>query len=124
MFPWKRFHVLTTVGTGAYSSAVFRRRRFAEVIGRQLELFEREHAGLIRECAEAERSYDRAPRDEAEERYGDYLDLVETATELLAELRDNFAATLDADAAEEYEAAFNHAVLKRFPRFALEIEDT
>ena len=124
MFPWKRFHVLTTVGTGAYSSAVFRRRRFADVVSRQLDLFAREEAGLIADCEKAERAYDRAARDEAEERYGDYLDLVETATELLAELRDNFAATLDADAAEEYEAAFNHAVLKRFPRFALEIEDT
>jgi hypothetical protein len=31
--------------------------------------------------------------------------------------------TLDADAAEEYEQAFNRAVLKRFRRFALEIED-
>ena len=99
-------------------------RRFGDVIDAQLDLFEREHAELIRDCVRAEDAYDDAPRDEAEERYGDYLDLVETGTELLAELRDNFAATLDADAAEEYEAAFNHAVLKRFPRFALQIEDT
>ena len=102
---------------------MFRRRRFAEVIGRQLELFEREHAGLIRECAEAERSYDRAPRDEAEERYGDYVDLVETGTEALADLRDHFAATLAEEAAEEYEGEFNRAVAKRLPRFALEIEN-
>jgi hypothetical protein len=99
------------------------RRRFDDVIGRQLELFEREHAGLLRECAEAERAYDRAPRDEAEERYGDYADLVETGTELLAELRDNYAAALDEDVADEYEAEFTRAVLKRLPRFALELED-
>jgi hypothetical protein len=94
------------------------------VIERQLDLFEREHAALIQEVEAAEDAYDRAGRDEAEERYGDYLDLVETATEELAELRDNYAASLDDDTAREYEDSFNRAVLRRFPRFALEIEDT
>ena len=93
------------------------------MISRQLELFEREQANLIHECEEAERAYDRAPREEAEERYGDYVDLVETGTELLADLRDNYAQTLDEDAADEYEQAFNRAVQKRLPRFALEIEN-
>ena len=100
-----------------------RRARFADVIARQLDLFEREHRGLIEDCIAAERAYDEADRDEAEERYGDYVDLVETGTELLAELRDNLAATLDDDAADEYDAEFNRAVLKRLRRFALEIED-
>ena len=81
------------------------RRRFADVVSRQLDLFEREHAGLIADCAAAERAYDRADRSEAEERYGDYVDLVETATELLADLRDGYASTLEDEAAEEYEAA-------------------
>jgi hypothetical protein len=102
---------------------MFRRGRFADVISRQLDLFERENRGLIDDCKAAERAYDRADRDEAEERYGDYMDLVETGTELLADLRDHFAATLDEDAADEYEAAFNRAVAKRLPRFALEIEN-
>ena len=93
------------------------------MIDRQLDLFERNHAGLIRDAAAAEAAYDGAERDEAEERYGDYLDLVETGTELLAELRDNFASTLGDAAAEEYEDAFNRAVAKRLPRFALEIGD-
>jgi len=100
-----------------------RRARFAEVIDRQLDLFAREHRGLIEDCLAAEQSYNRADRDEAEERYGDYVDLVETGTELLAGLRDNLSSTLEDDAAEEYEEAFNRAVLKRFRRFALEIED-
>ena len=100
-----------------------RRERFADVIDRQLDLFEREQRGLIDDCVAAERAYNRAPREEAEERYGDYVDLVETGTELLAELRDNFASTLDEETAEEYEDSFNRAVLKRVPRFALEIED-
>lgn len=99
------------------------RPRFADLIKRQLDLFEREHRGLIEDCLEAERAYVSAPRDESEERYGDYLDLVETGTELLADLRDNFSSTLDEDAAEEYEHSFNRGVAKRFRRFALEIEE-
>ena len=99
------------------------RRRFDDVISRQLDLFEREHAGLIRDCIAAERAYDRAERSEAEERYGDYVDLVETATELLADLRDGYVSTLEGRAADEYETTFNRAVLKRLPRFALEIEN-
>jgi hypothetical protein len=97
-----------------------RDERFADLIGRQLDLFERDEAALIAECEEAERAYDAAGRDEAEERYADYLDLVETGTELLAGLRDNFASTMDEEAAEEYEEAFNRAVVKRLPRFAIE----
>jgi hypothetical protein len=100
-----------------------RRARFSELIERQLDLFEREQRGLIDDCIAAENAYNRAEREEAEERYGDYVDLVETGTEVLADLRDNFASTLDDDAAEEYEHAFNRAVARRFRRFALEIED-
>ena len=102
---------------------MLRRRRFAEVIARQLDLFERDHAGLLRDCAAAEEAYDRADRDEAEERYGDYLDLVDTGAELLAELRDGFAQTLAEDVAAEYELAFNRAVAKALPRFAVAIGD-
>jgi hypothetical protein len=102
---------------------VFRRRRFADVIATQLDLFVQEHADVLRECEEAERAYDTAPRDEAEERYGDYVDVVETGTELLADLRDHFAATLDEETSEAYEDEFNRAVLRRLPRFALEIEN-
>ena len=101
---------------------MFRRRRFAEVISRQLDLFERDEADLIRQCVEAERRYDRAGRDEAEELFGEYQDLVESGTEALAELRWTYAATLDEDAAEEYELAFNQAVRKRLPRFGSEID--
>jgi hypothetical protein len=102
---------------------VLRRRRFSEVISRQLDLFERDHAELIHESEVAERAYDRGGRDDAEERFGDYQDVVETATEILADLRDNFAASLDEDVADDYEAEFNRAVAKRLPRFSLEIEN-
>ena len=96
---------------------------FEDVIRRQLDLFEDEHADLIADCDAAERAYDAAGRDEAEERYGEYAELVETGTEELASFRDNFASAMTASAAEEYEAEFNRAVLDRLPRFALEIED-
>ncbi len=99
------------------------RRRFGDVIRRQLDLFVRDHRGLIDDCVAAERAYNESDRDEAEERYGDYVDLVETGTEILAEIRDSFARTLDEETAGEYEAAFNRAVVKRLPRFALEIEN-
>ena len=96
---------------------------FEDVIRRQLDLFESDHADLIAECEEAERAYDAADRDEAEERYGEYVDLVETGTEELAALRDHFASTMTAEAAIVYQAEFNSAVLARLPRFALEIEE-
>jgi hypothetical protein len=100
------------------------RARFADLIRRQLDLFERDEAALIAECEQAERAYDAADREEAEERYSEYLDLVETGTDLLADLRDTFALTMDEEAAGEYEQAFNRAVADRLPRFALEIENS
>jgi len=100
-----------------------RRGRFSDVIARQLDLFVRDNLELLEACDEAERAYDRAERDGAAELYGDYQELVEDGTEILAGLRDNFASTLDEDAAEEYGAAFNRAVVKQLPRFGLEIED-
>ena len=99
-------------------------RRFAELIARQLDLFVRDNLELLEACDEAERAYDRAGREEAEERFGDYQELVETGTKILADLRDNFASTLDETAADDYEDAFNRAVVKRLPRFGLEIENT
>ena len=93
------------------------------MIARQLALFREEQAELIRDCDEAEDAYNLAGRDEAEERYGEYVDLVESGTELLADLRDAYAATLDEDAADAYTEAFNRAVQKELPRFGLEVEN-
>ena len=102
---------------------MFRRKRFADLISRQLDLFEREHAGVIAEAETRLDAYNRADRDEAEELYGDYVDAVETGTEVLADIRWSFWKTLDDDTAEAYEAEFNRAVAKRFPRFGFEIEN-
>jgi hypothetical protein len=98
--------------------------RFSDVIRRQLDLFEVDQRALIEDVETALQKYNQAGRDEAEARYEEYLDLVETGTEELAALRDHFAAPMDEEAEEEYEAEFNRAVAKRLPRFALEIEDS
>jgi len=103
---------------------IFRRGRFTDVIARQLDVFAAdEQAGLLEEVRDAKRNYDRAERDDAEESYGDYVDVVEAATEALAEMRWAFARTLDEEAAEEYETAFNRAVQKRWPPLGLEIDN-
>ena len=99
------------------------RKRFGDLIERQLDLFAEDNAELLEQIEEAEQAYDDAARDEAEERFGEYSDLVLQGTEALADIRDSYAQTLDEAAAEEYEAAFNFAVLRRFPPFALEIEE-
>jgi hypothetical protein len=97
--------------------------RFAELIERQLDLFEQEDADFLDRVDEAEREYDRADREDAEEAFGRFQELVEHGTEALAELRDAYARTLDPDAAEEYVAEFNAAVHRRLPRFGLEIDE-
>jgi len=102
---------------------MFRRARFRDVISRQLDVFAEDEAdGLLAEVREAKLSYDRADRGEAEEAYGDYVDVVEAATEALADMRDRFKQTLDEGTAETYEAEFNRAVKKRWPPFGLEID--
>ena len=97
-------------------------RPFADLVSRQLDLFAAENAGLVGDVEAALAAYNRAPRDEAEERYGDFLDLVETGTDELIELRENYASSLDVDAAEDYRAVFNDAVRRRLPRFGLEVD--
>jgi uncharacterized Ntn-hydrolase superfamily protein len=100
---------------------VFRRARFAKVIDAQLDLFVQDHPDVIDEAKERLDAYNRAGRDEAEELYGDYVDAVETGTEILADLRDYYARTLDEP--DVYCLEFNRAVAKRMPAFALEIEN-
>jgi hypothetical protein len=102
---------------------VIRRGRFRDPISRQLDLFLEEQAELVLDCEQALARYNAADRDDAEELYGDYVDLVESATEILADMRDRYARALDDDAAEVYEAEFNRAVAKRLPRFSLELEN-
>ena len=100
---------------------LFRRDRFADVVERQLDLFVADHGDLLGECDAALRAYDASGADGAEALYERYRDLVETGEEALAELRDGYAAGLEADAAEEYETSFARIAHKRLPRFAADL---
>jgi len=100
---------------------MFRRRRYAQVIDSQLRLFEREHQDVIVDVRDRLTAYNRAGRDQAEELYGDYVDAVETGTEILADLRDHYARTVDDP--DAYCAEFNRTVARRLPTFSLEIEN-
>jgi hypothetical protein len=100
-----------------------RRSPFSDVIARQLDLFVEDEADLLEECREKYRLYERADREDREEAYGDFVDVVEAATEVLADMRDRFSGTLDEDAAGVFEDTFNRAVRKRWPELGLEIEN-
>jgi hypothetical protein len=91
------------------------RRRFADLVSRQLDVFaEDEAGGLLAEVREMKEKYDAAGREDAEEAYGDYMDVVDAVKDALADMRDRFARTLDGDAAAEYEPVFERAARKRW----------
>ena len=102
---------------------IFRRGRFGAVISTQLDLFEQDYSYVVEEVRERLEAYNAAEREEAEELYGDYVDAVETGTELLADMRDAYARTLPEGDDERYEREFNAAVAHRLTPFALEIEN-
>jgi len=102
---------------------MFRRSRFAAVIDTQLDLFLRENTEVLDDVAARLEAYNAAERDEAEELYGDYVDAVETGTEILADVRDHYAASLEEADGERFVADFNQAVARRLPTYALEIEN-
>jgi hypothetical protein len=101
---------------------IFRRKRFGEVIARQLGFFAEDDADLLKDVGDALETYNRADRDEAEELYGDYQLTIEAATDRLAELRDTYARTLDDP--DQYVEEFNKAVVARWPALALTIEES
>ena len=93
-----------------------RRDRFADLVRRQLDLFAEDDADLLDEAAAAERAYDTADREGAEEAYGDFGLVLDSLAEALAEIRDTYAGTLDEDAAGAYESSFDRAAAKRHPK--------
>jgi hypothetical protein len=101
---------------------MFGRSRYAKLVDAQLDLFIREHQGVIEKARQRLQVYNRSDRAEAEELYGDYVDAVETATEILADMRDHYGATL-ADQ-DEYVAAFNRGVSRRLREFSVRIDNT
>jgi hypothetical protein len=89
------------------------RRRFAEVVARQLDLFAEDEAdGLLAEVEQMKARYDRADREASEHAYGDFVDVIDAVKDALADMRDRYARTLEEPA--EYEQAFERAARRRW----------
>jgi len=101
---------------------IFKRRRYKDVIARQLDLFASADGDLLDDVDTALGRYNAADRDEAEELSGDDQLAIEAATDRLAELRDAFARTLDDP--DGYIDEFNRAVVERWSELALTIEES
>jgi len=102
---------------------MFRRGRFHDLVGRQLDLFEADAAPLLEEAREADAAWTSAGADESEEHYGDYQLVVDAIGERLYDLRETYASALDEQVAGEYRAAFNRAATRRFRRFAALLDE-
>lgn len=89
----------------------WQRRRFRDVIRRQLMIFETAHGDLVREARAELRAY-HASHDpaEAQSRYARYDDLCEDAEDTLCEMRDNLSATMPVDRSRHYVSAFDRRV--------------
>ena len=99
-----------------------RRRSFGDLVDTQLELFAGDQRQLLADCEAALLAYDDASGEDAEERYGEYVDLVDEARDELELVRDGYAASLDEGTADAYRVAFNDSARRRFSRYLLELE--
>ena len=97
---------------------MFGRKRFDDLVTRQLDLFETDEAALIAEAEKADATWTNASRGETEEFYGDYQLVVDALGERLHDIRETYASSLDERTGAEYRAAFSKAALKRFRRYA------
>jgi hypothetical protein len=103
---------------------VLGRGRFEDLVRRQLDLFEADQAPLLEEAEAADAAWTKAPREETEERFGDYQLVVDEIAERLLDIRETYASSLDDRTAEDFRAAFNRAAVKRFrPYTALLLEE-
>ncbi len=100
-----------------------RRGPFDDLVERQLDLYAQEDDDLLQEADEAEAAWNAAGRDTAEEAYGDYQLVVDAIADRLLDLREAYAATLDADRADAYRSAFAAAAARRFRRYASLVAD-
>ena len=99
------------------------RRRFSDLVDRQLDLYARDHRDEIREIVAALDQHRASTSEDAQEAFGDYQDRIDWAAEELLALRDGFAATLDADGERGYRRAFARAAARRFPELAATVRD-
>jgi hypothetical protein len=101
---------------------IFRRSRFGDLVQRQLELFASE-TELLDEAEKADAAWTNADVDETEELYGDFQLVVDAIGERLYDIRETYAATLDASVADAYRGEFDRAAQKRFGRYASFLEE-
>lgn len=102
---------------------MLRRKRFDDLVRRQLDLFAEDEAELLEEARAAENAWTGAAADEAEEHYGDYQLVVDAIGDRLYELRETYAALLAPALAAEYRARFDRAARRRFGRYAAFLEE-
>jgi hypothetical protein len=100
-----------------------RSRRFDGLVDRQLDLFALDEAPLLQEVPAAEDAWMRAPREEAEEAYGDLQLVLDALGERLLDLRESYAATLPDSGVDGYREAFTRRAQRRFGRAASLLED-
>ncbi len=100
-----------------------RRGPLDDLVERQLALLAEDEAELLAEADEAESRWNAAGRDTAEEAYGDYQLVVDAIADRLLELREAYAATLDAGTADAYRSAFAAGAARRFRRYASLVAD-
>ncbi|MGL6279039.1 MAG: hypothetical protein ACRC50_05735 [Gaiella sp.] len=100
-----------------------RRGPLDELVERQLDLFATDEAELLAEATEAEAAWNRAPREAAEEAYGDYQLVVDAIADRLLEIRESYAATLDDPTADGYRHAFSDAARRRYRRYTSLLAD-
>ena len=98
------------------------RRRFSELVDRQLDLYAQDHRDEIREIVDALDQHRASSSEEAQETFGDYQDRVDWAAQDLITLRDTYARTLDTDTAAAYGKAFARGVRRRFPALARAVQ--
>ena len=96
---------------------MLRRRRFHDLVERQLDLFE-SGTELLTEAAETDAAWTTAAADDSEELYGDHQLVVDAIGDALHDIRETYAATLDESTADDFRAAFDAAAHKRFGRYA------
>ncbi len=97
---------------------LFPRRRFTDLVERQLDLFADANRSGLADLREAYRQVNAAGREGAEEAFGEYQDQVDWVAEELAALRDTYASTLEDDVRDAYVRAFARGVRRRFPPLA------
>ncbi|MSO95299.1 MAG: hypothetical protein EXQ81_05835 [Thermoleophilia bacterium] len=100
-----------------------RRRRFHDLVERQLDLFREDDANLLAEAVEAESAWNSASAASAEDAYGDYQLVVDAIADRLLDIRESYARSLDDDAATAYASEFTRQATRGFRRYATLLAD-